>query len=181
MVRAAVKAAPFAVTRLTGPDLPPELAGLAAEAAGEGVRIPARVLAEWAHGVRFDRPGEKLMAGWSGPVLAGIGGLTRDPAWPDALRMRRFYVHPAFRRRGLGRALAVALLAEAPGRVVTVNAGTPDAPAFWESLGFVRDKRDGHTHLLPMTGLPGAAVDPGRCRAPGWLVHEQAAQAQGEN
>ena len=89
------------------------------------------------------------MAGWRGAALAGFGGLTRDPAWPDALRMRRFYVRPAFRRCGLARMLAAALLAGAGGRVVTVNAGTPDAPAFWEAVGFVQDERDGHTHRLP--------------------------------
>ncbi len=82
-------------------------------------------------------------------VLAGVGGLTLDPVVPGALRMRRFYVHPAFRRYGIGRRLAVALL-ERPGtagRRVTVNAGTAGAPVFWEALGFVAEQRDRHTHV----------------------------------
>ena len=72
-----------------------------------------------------------------------------DPVVPGALRMRRFYVHPAFRRHGIGRRLAVALLKRpgTAGRSVTVNAGTIGAPVFWEALGFVAAPRRGHTHV----------------------------------
>jgi len=76
--------------------------------------------------------GAKSLAAYMTGVLAGIGGLTLDPGLPDALRMRRFYVHPAFRRHGIGRGLAVALL-QLPGtagRGVTVNAGTAEASVF---------------------------------------------------
>jgi GNAT superfamily N-acetyltransferase len=67
---------------------------------------------------------------------------------PGALRMRRFYVRPAFRRIGVGRQLVRALLAGVDGdRSITVNAG-PASIAFWESLGFNLDPRDGHTHIL---------------------------------
>lgn len=82
-------------------------------------------------------------------VLAGVGGLTLDPVVPGALRMRRFYVHPAFRRYGVGRKLAMALL-ERPGtasRRVAVNAGIAGAPAFWEALGFAAEPCCGHTHV----------------------------------
>ena len=68
--------------------------------------------------------------------------------------MRRFYVHPSFRRQGVGRALAAALL-EGPvhsRRMVPVNAVMSDAPAFWEALGFAADPRDGHTHVLRCVG-----------------------------
>ena len=36
-------------------------------------------------------------------VLAGVGGLTIEPVVPGALRLRRFYVRPSFRRAGVGR------------------------------------------------------------------------------
>mgnify|MGYP002387636392 CR=1 FL=1 len=64
--------------------------------------------------------------------------------------MRRFYVAARARRRGIGRALANALL-ERPatvGRQITLNAPHAEAARFWESLGFIRDERDGHTHVL---------------------------------
>jgi GNAT superfamily N-acetyltransferase len=99
--------------------------------------------------MRFDRDGEALFAAHVHGVLAGIGGLTIDPVIPTVLRMRRFYVRPAFRRRGVGRRLAAALLARAGGQAITVNAGPGSFP-FWESAGFVLDARDGHTHMLKL-------------------------------
>ena len=110
-----------------------------------------RLIAEWASGAtRFDRDGERLLAAYLQGVLAGIGGLTMEPAITGALRMRRFYVRPRFRRQGVGRELAATLLGQAMPqvRLVTVNAATPDAPAFWEALGFVPDRRDGFSHIL---------------------------------
>jgi GNAT superfamily N-acetyltransferase len=98
--------------------------------------------------IRFDREGEALLAARLSGVLAGIGGLTIEPVVPNAMRMRRFYVRRAYRRSGVGRKLATALLerARGAGRLVTVNAG-PASTAFWESLGFAPDARDGHTHI----------------------------------
>ena len=98
--------------------------------------------------MRFDRPGECLLTAYSAGVLAAIGGITIDPIVPDALRMRRFYVRPAFRRTGIGREIALALLEGALQRVrvVTLNAAEKSVP-FWESLGFVPEARDGHTHI----------------------------------
>jgi GNAT superfamily N-acetyltransferase len=62
--------------------------------------------------------------------------------------MRRFYIRPPFRRAGIGRKLAAALLerARTTGLLVTVNAA-PASVSFWEALGFAPDMRDGHTHL----------------------------------
>ena len=67
--------------------------------------------------------------------------------------MRRFYVGPRYRRLGVGRMLAETLLArpEAAGRTITLNAPQLEAARFWEALGFVRDEREGHTHIRPAT------------------------------
>jgi GNAT superfamily N-acetyltransferase len=97
----------------------------------------------------FDRDGEALFAARLNGELAGIGGLTIEPVVPGALRMRRFYVRPRFRRCGVGRKLATALLEQAgrTGRLVTVNAAAGSI-LFWEALGFEPDMREGHTHVL---------------------------------
>jgi GNAT superfamily N-acetyltransferase len=104
---------------------------------------------DWASGAMlFDRPGEALPAAYSEGVLATIGGITVDPIVAEALRMRRFYVRRAFRRTGIGRAIAQALLERAlrSVRVVTLNAAVDRIP-FWEALGFVPEARHGHTHI----------------------------------
>jgi GNAT superfamily N-acetyltransferase len=130
--------------------LPAGFDALRAEARGEGYRFVERLAIDWISGTtRFDRGGEALLAAHLNGVLAGVGGLTIEPVVPDALRMRRFYVRLACRRRGIGRALAAALLDRAASftRLVTVNAA-PASTGFWESLGFAPDPRDGHTHVL---------------------------------
>ena len=128
--------------------LPAGFARLQAEAAAEGYRHLDRLAAEWeARALRFDRPGEALLAGFCGGELAAIGGLTLDPYQPDALRMRRFYVRPVSRGRGIGGSLAQRLLAHAAGRTVTVNAAA-GSEAFWAALGFLPEIGNNHTHVL---------------------------------
>ncbi len=130
-------------------DLPAGFDVLRAEALAEGFRQMERLASDWeTRTTRFDRPGEVLLAARVNDVLAGIGGLTIDPVVPGALRMRRFYVRSAFRRNGVGRQLVMALLAGANGgQSITANAA-PASFAFWESVGFKPDPRDGHTHIL---------------------------------
>ena len=97
---------------------------------------------------RFDREGEALLAAHMNGVLAGIGGITIEPVVPGAVRMRRFYVRPVFRRNRVGHRLATALLNRVGvGRPITVNAASASF-VFWESVGFQPDHRDGHTHVL---------------------------------
>lgn len=130
--------------------LPEGFEALRADALAEGYRHMERLAMDWVAGTtRFDRDGEALVAARLGSgVLAGIGGLTVDPVVPGALRMRRFYVRPSFRRGGVGRELATALLMCAgESRPITVNAAAGSA-AFWLALGFVPEMRDGHTHVL---------------------------------
>jgi len=131
----------------SGTALPAGFAALQAEARAGGFGMLDVLAAQWAAGRnRFDRDGEALFAGYMDEKLAGIGGLTIDPYFPGALRMRRFYVRQAFRRHGVGRAIAGALLAST-GRIVTVNAA-PGSETFWESLGFAPDRRERQTHAL---------------------------------
>jgi hypothetical protein len=119
---------------------------LRAEAQVEGHLFVERLFTDWvSHTNRFDREGEALLAAC---VLAGIGGVTIEPVIPGAVRMRRFYIRPVFRRNRVGHQLATALLSRVGvGRPITVNAA-PASFSFWESVGFIQDPRDGHTHIL---------------------------------
>jgi len=135
--------------QLVTENLPTGFDVLQEEARAEGYLFVERLAGDWeARSMRFDGNGEALLAAHVAGVLAGIGGLTIEPGMPGALRMRRFYVRARFRRAGIGRTLATALLERAriTGLLVSVNAAPASAP-FWESLGFVPDMRDGHTHL----------------------------------
>ena len=141
--------APVLELQLVIENLPAGFDALRAEARAEGHSFVERLAADWeAHRMRFDRHGEVLLAARVTGVLAGIGGLTIEPVLAGALRMRRFYVRPSFRRTGIGRKLATALLerARSTSPLVTVNAAPASFP-FWESLGFAPDNRDGHTHF----------------------------------
>src|SRR4051812_18002373 len=91
--------------------LPTGFDKLRAEARAEGHQFLDRLAKDWAFGVmRFDQPGEAFLAAYSGDVLAGVGGITTDPVIPDALRMRRFYIWPRFRRSAIGQTIAIMLL-----------------------------------------------------------------------
>lgn len=122
-------------------------------AASEGVRNMARLAQQWASGEqRFDEPGALFAALVDGD-LAGVGGLTVETrAGEPAMRMRRLYVLPMFRRFGVGRRLAGAMMQQgfqaAP--LLTVNAAASDAAGpFWEAMGFERtDALPGATHAL---------------------------------
>lgn len=140
-------------------NLPTDFDALRAEAHAEGYRFVERLAKDWEAGAtRFDHDGEALLGAHVDGVLAGIGGLTLDPVVLGALRMRRFYVRPSFRRHGIGRKLVEALLKypRRDGQVVVVNAARGSS-AFWEALGFVPDPREGHTHILH---LPSVAAHP---------------------
>ena len=130
--------------------LPIAIDAMRDEARAEGYHMLDTLTTEWTAGVqRFDRDGEALYAAYAADgALAGIGGITLEPAIPGALRMRRFYVRAPFRRAGIARHLAAAALAPHAEKTITVNAGSGSEP-FWEALGFVRDRRGNHTHNLP--------------------------------
>ncbi|MGR4864392.1 GNAT family N-acetyltransferase [Caulobacter sp. LARHSG274] len=134
-------------------DLPDGFDALLADAASEGVGHMARLAESWASGgQRFDRDGEALLAALLAGDLAGVGGLSIEPAAAEpARRVRRFYVRPAFRRQGLARTLASALIQEALDQVdlLTCNAAaSPAAAPFWQAQGFSPDTSGPWTHVL---------------------------------
>lgn len=132
--------------------LPAGFAELRQEAAAEGFIHIDRLWDEWQDGSnRFSKPGERLLAAWDGETLAGLGGVTEDFDVVGGLRMRRCYIRPQYRRAGVGRLLATALLAEIVPleRSIVLHAPYPTSAVFWEAMGFVRVDRQQHTHMLP--------------------------------
>jgi GNAT superfamily N-acetyltransferase len=134
-------------------DLPEGFDALLADAVSEGVGNMAQLADGWTSGdQRFDRDGEALLGALLAGDLAGVGGLSVEPgAAEPARRVRSFYVRPAFRRRGVARALASALAQEALDQVdlLTCNAAaSPAAAPFWEAQGFALDDAGPWTHVL---------------------------------
>lgn len=140
------------------PDMPAALGALATMADSEGIRNVSFVVERWNDGgQRFDGPSEALLAAVVDGEVVAVGGLTSCPHVEGALRVRRFYVAPAWRRRGVATALARELIESARGstQVVTCNAQASEAAGpFWESLGFVPSPIDGITHDLDLEAAP---------------------------
>jgi len=128
------------LVRVSG-GLPDDFPALRAAADAEGHRHMARLETDFTAGAqRFEADGEVLLAAYLEGELVAIGGVTQEPTLQpgEALRMRRLYVLPRARRRGVATTLANALLNEAltRTRLVTVHAGASDAGRFWEALGY---------------------------------------------
>ena len=132
-------------------ELPDHFDKLLKEAAAEGFDNMSVLQEEWRVGLnRFERPGEVLAAATIEGEMAGIGGITQDFVDSSRLRMRRFYVRTAYRRRGVGRKIALFVLEHARpfNRQIALYAGGPEAEAFWPTLGFLPIDRQHTTHVL---------------------------------
>jgi GNAT superfamily N-acetyltransferase len=121
---------------------PKEFHPLLTASTAEGFRFLARLVAEWESGVeRFDSKGELLLGAYEGTQLVAVGGLTRDPfsAIAGVGRLRRVYVLPTARRRGIGAQLVHALESAASDffREVVLRTDTAAAARFYEKLGYI--------------------------------------------
>lgn len=137
-------------------ELPAGIEELVRESEAEGFAFVRRLRDDWASGQnRFDGPGEGFFVSRVGTTLAGVCGLNLDPfaADPACARLRRLYVRPAMRRRGVASDLTAAALALARERfsVVRLRTDRADASAFYLALGFQRVTADPDaTHQLPL-------------------------------
>ncbi len=93
---------------------------------------------------QYERPGGLMLLALVDGALAGCGAFRNlpDSDYPNACEMKRLYVRPAFRRFGLGRTLAQALIDRATeagysAMLLDTLDDMEAARGLYESLGFV--------------------------------------------
>ncbi|MBI1984883.1 MAG: GNAT family N-acetyltransferase [Candidatus Wildermuthbacteria bacterium] len=100
---------------------------------------------------KFSKKGECLIVCEIDNKIVGICGLNIDPLNPRRGRIRRLYVLPPYRDKGVGRELVKELIhySNKHFKSVSVNTGNLNVSEFYEELGFKKyDKENGITHLL---------------------------------
>jgi len=122
----------------------------------EGHRMVERLLNDFRSGAnRFDQPGEALFAHLAGEAVIAAGGLNleQETRFGRAGRIRRLYVSPQYRGKGLGRSLveAIASFTSEHHDVLTVNVGKLPAYGFYEQLGFTPVEHPGITHIRELS------------------------------
>jgi GNAT superfamily N-acetyltransferase len=117
----------------------------------------------------YATPGGVLLLAYVDGTLAGCGGFRPlfDADYPNACEMKRLYVRRAFRRFGLGRTLAQALIDRATeaghsSMLLDTLDEMESARGLYESLGFVEIPPyyfnpipGAHYLKVDLTGLPG--------------------------
>ncbi len=144
------------VERAAPPDRPDVERLIAAYHASEGVRPrPERI--SWAvEQVLRNRVGGLLLVAREKRVVVGVALAVYTPSAElgRVLVINDFFVEPAMRRKGVGRALATKLLEEAKamhvdqidGEVLPTNGA---AAAFWKSMGFRNTGRTIYSREFP--------------------------------
>lgn len=107
----------------------------------EGIRNMSMLSENWHSGVeRFNQNGAALFGAFSKNKLIGGGGTTKELGYSaPAMRMRRLFVSPIWRRRGVAGMIARECMSwglKSAG-TLTCNAQASAAAApFWEGMGF---------------------------------------------
>jgi GNAT superfamily N-acetyltransferase len=131
-----------------------ETEALAVLARGEGYLFLDRLIREQKAADCFAGPGELLLGTFDGGRLVGIGGLHRDPYAGNSkiARLRRFYIAPYWRRRGIGKTLVGELLNGGRSVFEVVRLKAPDAAAcrFYEAVGFAHCTDADATHIFQL-------------------------------
>ena len=124
---------------------------LAAESQTEGYDFLVRMREEWISGKnQFSKTNEVLYAALEEGVLVGVCGLNIDPYVTNTVvgRLRHLYVSVAQRRKGIAKALVLAVLKENVFPSVRLRTRNPSADIFYRSIGFSQVNDDPHaTHV----------------------------------
>lgn len=129
---------------------------LVQESEREGFRFVKRLYDDYVSGTnRFDRDGEALFVARQSNQAVGICGLNQDPYSPESNigRVRRLYVHPDFRKHGVGRQLISRVILEASRfyATLTLRTDNPVACQFYQAMGFSTDHLpESATHWLSL-------------------------------
>ena len=126
---------------------------LQSEALAEGFGFIQTLVEQWASAEnRFDAPGEILCGHLDQGLLVAVGALNIDPFAGDNEigRIRKIYVRPAWRNKGVGRALVTTLVEEARKsfRAVRLRADNMNAARLYEKIGFAPIESPDATHML---------------------------------
>lgn len=129
-----------------------DIGELRSESEREGYNLVDKLISDFKSGEnKFDKKGECLIVCEAGNKMVGICALGIDPLNSARGRIRRLYVLPQYRNKGVGRKLVTELVdySRKYFKAVSVNMGKLHISKFYEGLGFKRyDKEPGITHLL---------------------------------
>ena len=133
--------------------LPPDFAELLSASQRQGIRNMTLLFEHWQDGTeRFDGEGEALFAAKSGEMLLGMAGVSVERNLETrAMRMRRLYVLPNYRRQGIAASLAQCCIDHGfeTANLLTCNARASKAAGpFWEHMGFAPIDWPNITHCL---------------------------------
>jgi len=128
-----------------------ELEPLIQSSIEEGFNFLSRLKDDWLKGKnRFDKKNEELcQVEIEGKVVA-VGGVNNNPFENEGKvgRLRRFYVHPDHRRKGVGRFLLNHLITRHKHNFdkFTLRTDSVEACEFYESMGFKKFSTNDSTH-----------------------------------
>jgi GNAT superfamily N-acetyltransferase len=146
------------MTRFDG-EAPDAFGALRARAGAEGYGFLDRLADRWRVGAYQGDGASTLIGVLDSAKLIAIGAQTRDEYEPLRCqrRIRHFYVDADWRRAGVGRMLADALIADGLARapLLTLRA-TIGSMAFWDAMGFGPVTHPTRTHELWAPAFRGA-------------------------
>lgn len=125
-----------------------QLEPLVLQSEQEGFRHLRRLVNEYEAGENtFSQKGEGLYFAKEDEQIIGVIGLNQDPFSDHSTgRIRRLYVHPAYRHLGIGKQLVQKVTSEAKKfyNILVLHTDTEQASQFYLALGFKQENTDAH-------------------------------------